>query len=296
MNDADCPMGEQCNPATENCQGPGAPCADDGDCLPGESCDLETGSCSTDSAGCVSDTDCDDGAFCNGTETCGVNRSCSAGTAPCNDGVGCTIDACDEDTDVCEFIPADLSCDDGSACNGFEFCDPSLDCIATPGAPIDCSDLNSVCGVGVCDDATGDCGVASANEGGECSDGDDLCTLEDACSDGFCVGLPLCDSECERCDGGICTSLCGNPADRSGRGVVTIIDSLFILRASVQLEECGLCACDLDGSLTLSTNDALQSLRHIVGLDGLMMCPDFAFVPSSTTTLGIISTTTTLAP
>ena len=46
--------------------------------------------------GCSSDADCDDGLFCNGAETCDTGTGeCLPGTpVDCDDGVGCTVDAC----------------------------------------------------------------------------------------------------------------------------------------------------------------------------------------------------------
>ena len=59
---------------------------------------------------CGQDSDCDDNLFCNGTETC-LNNVCQAGTSPiCDDSIACTTDACDEDTDSCEFIPNNNFC------------------------------------------------------------------------------------------------------------------------------------------------------------------------------------------
>ncbi|MFQ5415352.1 MAG: S8 family serine peptidase, partial [Phycisphaerae bacterium] len=62
---------------------------------------------------CTTDAECDDGVFCNGAETC-VSGACVAGTAvDCNDGIGCTDDACNEATDSCDNVVNNANCDDG---------------------------------------------------------------------------------------------------------------------------------------------------------------------------------------
>ncbi|MBN1514615.1 MAG: family 10 glycosylhydrolase [Phycisphaerae bacterium] len=77
---------------------------------------------------CRNDNDCDDGVFCNGAETC-LFGTCQPGTAvDCDDGVGCTDDSCNADTDSCDNIPNNGLCDDGLYCNGAETCDAQLGC------------------------------------------------------------------------------------------------------------------------------------------------------------------------
>ena len=46
-------------------------------------------------AQCLNNSDCDDHVFCNGAETC-LNGVCQPGTPPCDDGIACTTDTCDE--------------------------------------------------------------------------------------------------------------------------------------------------------------------------------------------------------
>jgi len=72
--------------------------------------------------GCGDDADCDDGDVCNGMETCNVlTGECDPGMPlDCDDGVGCTVDSCDEDAG-CLHTPDDSLCPGG-------FCDPVKDC------------------------------------------------------------------------------------------------------------------------------------------------------------------------
>ncbi|MGB4087590.1 choice-of-anchor E domain-containing protein [Methanothrix sp.] len=119
---------------------------------------------------------CDDGLWCNGEETSN-GLICLPGTAPdCNDGIECTIDSCNEETDTCEHRADDSKCDDGLWCNGAETCDPTKGC--QPGTAPDCSD-------GI------DCTIDSCNEEiDECehSPDDDFCDDYDVCN-----GIEICD-------------------------------------------------------------------------------------------------------
>ena len=124
---------------------------------------------------CAVDADCDDTLFCNGVETC-LAGVCLAGTPPCEDGVGCTADTCDEGLDTCSNVADDALCDNGLFCDGAETCDPVLDCQA--GTVVDCDD-----GVGCTADA--------------CNEGTLMCDniADDAlCDNGlFCDGVDTCD-------------------------------------------------------------------------------------------------------
>jgi len=198
------------------------PCTSDGDCGDGvlctrDSCDLGTGSCTNAS----DDAMCDNGLFCDGEEFCDGARGCGAGPRPdCDDGVDCTVDACDEALDQCVSTADDSFCDDGVFCNGAESCDVRFDC--QDGAPPVCED-GVGCTVDWCDadldacvhdaddvlcddglfcngeetcDAARDCQAGSPPD---CSDGVD-CTVD------FCdAALDACVSESDhaRCDNGV---------------------------------------------------------------------------------------------
>lgn len=161
-------------------------CTSDADCADGLACTNDV--CNTGTGLCANtprDELCDDGRFCNGVEWCSPTMGCRPGTAPrCNDGVDCTWDYCDAALDACVFEPDDYFCEDGSFCNGEEWCDPQLDC--QPGEPLVCDD-GVDCTVDVCDDDTGECFFTAD---------------DDACDDGlFCNGEEWCDSV-KGCRGG----------------------------------------------------------------------------------------------
>jgi len=142
---------------------------------------------------CTTDADCDDGLYCNGAETC-VAGVCQAGTPPCDDGVACTIDSCDEATQSCTYTPDDTACaadgwfDTGNTrwvedteCTEKEqkeqeyrdyYCDPVLDCQYTvtatqwvdTGATRNVTDntpcTDGVCCSGVCEVGLTECPTA----------------------------------------------------------------------------------------------------------------------------------------
>ncbi len=107
--------GEQCDDGN----------TDDGDCC--------SSTCQFDAAG----VSCDDGLFCNGEDVCDCAGNCISPGDPCNDGIGCTDDSCDE-VNHCVNTANNANCDDdGLYCNGTEFCDPENDCSST-GDPCPC--------------------------------------------------------------------------------------------------------------------------------------------------------------
>ena len=154
-----CP-GQDCDETGDVCVPSG--CTSDADCDDGlfctvDSCDVATGQCGAISAcppailGCVQvnascdedndqcldfadDSLCDNGMFCDGSETCDADTGeCQLGVpVDCDDGVGCTVDSCNDTTDACDNAPDDGLCpDDGLFCSGTEFCDAVNDCSST---------------------------------------------------------------------------------------------------------------------------------------------------------------------
>lgn len=71
---------------------------------------------------------CDDSLFCNGSEICDAIIGCMPGTPPVlDDGVGCTVDTCDETTDAVISVPSNSLCNDMDGCTT-DTCDPGNDC------------------------------------------------------------------------------------------------------------------------------------------------------------------------
>jgi carboxypeptidase T len=149
---------------------------------------------------CIDNGDCDDGLFCNGAETC-VSGTCQPGTPPdCDDGISCTDDSCNEDTDSCDHAANDSLCDNGSFCDGTETCDPLQDCQqgSDPCSGQNCDEDNDSCvecGNGICEEIYGE----------HCSN-----CPQDCPGDGFkgeCCGNGIC----EKFEGkrGTCPEDCG---------------------------------------------------------------------------------------
>ncbi len=97
----------------------------------------------------------------------------------CNDGVACTVDACDVPTGDCVNAVDDAACDNGLFCDGEEYCDAVRGCRG--GRRPDCDD-GVACTIDDCDPVSDQC-----------------VSLPD---DGFCDNESFCDGE-ERCDPGL---------------------------------------------------------------------------------------------
>ena len=250
--DSNCDDGSYCNGRetchpNEGCQDGTPPvCEDNVDCTV-DSCVEETQSCSHS----PDDSACDNGDFCDGVEECRRGDGCVSTSTPCDDGIACTVDACDENDDSCSFEPSDAVCDDGVFCNGIDTCDTSQGCIVTPG--LNCDDGGGQCGVSTCDEDTESCVIDPQNEGEACDDGK-ACTDDDVCTGGQCLG----------------TNLCGVPVSMSD--TPTASDALFILRAAVGSEPCEICVCDLNNDEIVTAADALNALKVAVGSSGQRDC------------------------
>ncbi len=177
------------------------------DCTDTVSCTDDSCNEGTDSCDHLpNDTLCDDTVWCNGPESCDVILGCQAGVEPdCDDGVGCTVDDCNEVTDSCDHVPNDALCDDTLWCTGSETCDPVLDCQA--GTAVNCDD-GIGCTVDTCFEASQSC---------------DHVATDSLCDDGiWCNGSETCDpaldcqagTDVDCSDGNDCTTdLCDEAGD-----------------------------------------------------------------------------------
>ncbi len=198
---------ETCDPVLD-CLAGGNPC-------PGLACDEPSGLC----VPCTVDPECDDGQFCNGLETC-VAGACIAGVpVVCDDGIGCTLDSCDEFADVCVNATNDTLCDNGLFCDGVEICDVLLDC--QPGPAVNCDDGVGCTTVDVCDEVNDVCVNTPSDafcDNGQFCDGVETCDSILDCLAGVVVscddGVPCTDDSCDEI-GNICVNapndgLCDN--------------------------------------------------------------------------------------
>lgn len=169
------------------------------------------------SCDCQSDDDCDaleDGNLCNGTLLCDQSSlpfkcavdletvvSCEA---PSGDDAACLEGVCDPSNGGCSSVPANegMPCDSNDACTVKDACVAG---ICKPGPPVNCNDGNP-CTNDACDN---EAGCEYENNQVECTD-EDVCTTQDQCSNGKCVGGPalVCDdgdvcNGIESCDGSV---------------------------------------------------------------------------------------------
>lgn len=293
-NDGACDNGLFCDGSevcdeTLGCQGGSAvDCSSfDGACTAGV-CNDDLDACE---AGAANEGDpCDDGSFCTVGDTC-QSGLCVGSPKDCGDGVGCTVDSCDEINDICVNTTDDESCDNGQFCDGSETCDAVNDCVS--GTSVDCSSLDDACIAGTCSEDSDSCVGSAANEGGSCDDADS-CTHTDLCGAGVCAGaeIPDCGTcgngfveDGEDCDdgdtvfapgelcGATCSRIpCGKPTNSSGLKP-SAADALYILRTAVRLVTCVLSVCDVDGNGSIVAGDALATLRAAVGLGNVDSCP-----------------------
>ncbi len=175
---------------------------------------------------CATDADCDDRIFCNGDEVCDPTVGCIPGVAPdCEDGVDCTVDRCDVDTDACVYEPDDAACDDRVVCNGDEVCDLTAGCVA--GAEPNCDD-GVMCTVDRCDVDTDSCVYepddAACDDNLYCN-GEEVCDAATGCGPGEppCPTGKICDEYNQACVAlflDIKPGSCENPLNLKSRGFV----------------------------------------------------------------------------
>ncbi len=132
--------------------------------------DVDGGTCamgSTIGQPCATDTQCSDGCFCNGPEVCSEGMCAAGDSVVCDDGIDCTVDTCDDESQRCTVTANDARCQDGDACNGAEVCQIGLGCRDV--SPLYCNDENS-CTVDDCDPDVGCTHVARDLDGDGYSD------------------------------------------------------------------------------------------------------------------------------
>ncbi len=206
-----------------SCQALTLVACDDGNACTHDRCDPVAGCVSTPST-----APCDDGSACTSLDACD-DGVCKGGVRkPCNDGLPCTLDRCDDGKGGCVFEPIagcgapcqatkdckdtgspctvahcanntcvavylDVPCDDGDPCSTVDTCQAGV-CTGTVAT---CDDGNS-CTADACDAKNG-CTVTLLQ--GACSDGS-ACTASDTCQGGACKGGSLLDCN----DGNPCTA------------------------------------------------------------------------------------------
>jgi hypothetical protein len=187
----------------------------EGQCDDGEPCTIgdvcSAGECTGTQVPCECQVDADcgeleDGDLCNGTLVCDTSWPpfqcvvdleteivCPGPNGP---HTPCLEASCDAATGFCSLVSAneEMPCDDSDACTVSEACDDG-ECMA--GVAVNCNDGNP-CTDDSCDPTTG-CLHTDNQE--PCTDGD-VCTTQDQCQAGVCVGglALVCDDE-DACNG-----------------------------------------------------------------------------------------------
>ena len=206
------------NPCTDDtCEGV-AGCShvalDEGECLDGDPCSIAD---HCDAGICIGKpVDCDDDNPCT-DDSCDEAGGClyESNQAGCDDGDPCTVaDQCG--AGECAGVAVNCDCEtaadcealeDGDLCNGTLYCDTGslpYQCRVDAETVVSCplpAGLGAVCLKAVCDEGTGECGFAAANDGFLCEDGS-ACTIGDNCDEGIC--LAGVEANCN--DGNPCTN------------------------------------------------------------------------------------------
>jgi|GEM_PF-1907402 len=149
-------------------------------------CDSGTGLCSDPPK--ADDSPCDDADACTLSDTC-QNGTCLAGLPKdCNDGNSCTDDTCNPASGQCVSTTVNngTPCDDNDLCTVNDACQSG---VCQSGSPVTCDD-GEFCTNDYCDSGSGSCIYDALSDGVACDDGDDVCTINDACYQGACTGAP----------------------------------------------------------------------------------------------------------
>jgi len=146
---------------------------------------------------------CSDGQFCNGQETCNASGSCQSGSLPnCSDGVACTDDSCNEQSDSCVHTPNNALCNDGQFCNGQETCS-AAGCVA--GTTVNCSDVVA-CTDDSCNEQSDSCvhtpNNANCPDDGQFCNGTEFCDQTKGCAStgNPCTAGQTCQEDTNSCE------------------------------------------------------------------------------------------------
>ena len=273
-------LGGVCQPGVFPCDD-GVPCTDD-------SCDELSDICSN----ITNDANCDDGQFCNGAELCDAALDCQAGSDPCDDGITCTDDSCDEVLDTCANAPNDSLCDNALFCDGLEFCDAALDCQF--GVPPNCDDLVG-CTIDTCDEVNDRCENAASDvlcDNGLFCDGPETCDpildcqlAANPCDDAVPCTVDTCDELADLCSNTTDDVFCDNGVFCDGAEVCDPV-----LGCVTGTDPCAPLVCDEIGDVCLSSIHVASLEVFYAGTFADAPDPSRSFLaPGSVATLGNIT-------
>ena len=181
-----CNDGNKCtkNDHCENgeCVGEAISCDDGNECTD-DKCDPQMG--------CVFDAKAKNGQQCDDGFSCTKDDKCKDGMC-----VGKSECLCSTDEDCKKY-------DDQNMCNGKVVCVNGA-CVLDPGSVVRCPESEKGgCIYYECNPETGECEKKAKQNGDPCDDRD-ICTTNDHCEDGECVGEPVDCEENSGCRIGVC--------------------------------------------------------------------------------------------
>jgi hypothetical protein len=224
------------------------------DCHVAGECDPETGACKDVSA--PDGTTCDDAQTCTSNDSC-VDGACAGVAVPCDDGLACSVDSCDETSGACASDMSqcscvnDQDCNDGNACNGAEICDAASK-LCQRGTPVVCGPSGDACLTNVCEAETGACVPEPVQNGTACDDAS-ACTGRDTCQSGVCVGgdAVVCTALSQCHIAGVCDASTGQCSNPEKPGNSTCNDG----NACTATDRCQAGACVGTGQVTCQASD-----------------------------------------
>ncbi len=192
FTDSDCGVGRSCNPFTRKCESvtvPDASTIPEPDAGGGADTDPEP-PVEPPPVVCAAGTPCDDGDACTSGDVCGEDGACAGTAFSCDDGIDCTIDACDG-IGGCGYTVAagwcliNAVCIEAGALRPGKPCQECLPSISLSEYSADdtnaCEDGDQCVGAGTCQDGECTAGVpAECDDGIECTA--DTCTPEEGCT------------------------------------------------------------------------------------------------------------------
>eukprot|EP01125_Pyxidicula_operculata_P014671 TRINITY_DN4910_c0_g1_i1.p1 TRINITY_DN4910_c0_g1~~TRINITY_DN4910_c0_g1_i1.p1 ORF type:complete len:382 (+),score=21.09 TRINITY_DN4910_c0_g1_i1:398-1543(+) len=228
----DCHGPGTCEPSTGRCSpslpvDDGVQCSDNDECTVDDRC--SGGLCVGKMKDCGKPDQCHHDIFCN-SSTGSCHSIPKEHGAECNDGIMCTIDdkcidgickgsdncgiplnecrlpgRCNTTTGSCDYP---ILRENGTPCNGGKCNSYCMNGYCEVDENFACP--QKVCHLPqVCDPNTGECPHATPISGSPCNDGD-LCTVQDRCRNGECVGIPKCSSRHPCFEDGVCDRITGN--------------------------------------------------------------------------------------
>ena len=174
-----------------------------GDTVPGDTGPADTGPVDTgpaDGSEEVADGECTDGCDTENATRCNGDNS--------------AVETCAQNAEGCLEWQVTDTCDTPDHCvGGGETCD-SGECLAVPApaqGPCAGMTVSGPCFELICDPGSGDCSEVAVAPETPCDDGD-VCTEDDICFDGACVGFDDCPKACWADPGDIPAWECGESA------------------------------------------------------------------------------------